>query len=255
MSESEWLASEDPSEMLAYLTGEYVRGGFGADPHQPVSDRKLRLFACACFRVNAAGIEEQLELASRCESWADGGPALLHPGGHHTRFILYDPPARAAASMAGAGRPLYSAILRDIIGNPFRPVAFSMFEGAVWHAPDDIRAEVYSLARAAYGERGRKCETCRDKGDVRKSEIYSSRWDREECGTCHGTGTIDDGSLDNARLAVLSDALEEAGCDNADLLMHLRGECVEGMGPCDYHPCAATHYRGCWAVDLLLGKS
>ena len=46
--------------------------------------------------------------------------------------------------------------------------------------------------------------------------------------------------LDPDRLAVLADALEEAGCDNADLLSHLRGP-----GP---------HVRGCWALDLLLGK-
>jgi hypothetical protein len=46
------------------------------------------------------------------------------------------------------------------------------------------------------------------------------------------------GHLDNARLAVLSDALEEAGCDDA-ILSHLRSP-----GP---------HVRGCWAVDLCLG--
>jgi hypothetical protein len=42
------------------------------------------------------------------------------------------------------------------------------------------------------------------------------------------------------RLAVLADALEEAGCADADILSHLRGP-----GP---------HVRGCWVVDLLLGK-
>jgi hypothetical protein len=48
------------------------------------------------------------------------------------------------------------------------------------------------------------------------------------------------GTLDPARLAVLTDALEEVGCDNSDILTHLRGP-----GP---------HVRGCWVVDLLLGK-
>jgi hypothetical protein len=48
------------------------------------------------------------------------------------------------------------------------------------------------------------------------------------------------GELDPARLAVLADALEDAGCTDASLLGHLRGP-----GP---------HVRGCWAVDLLLGK-
>ena len=48
------------------------------------------------------------------------------------------------------------------------------------------------------------------------------------------------GELDPERLAVLSDALEEAGCDNEDILNHLRSP-----GP---------HVRGCWVLDLLLGK-
>src|SRR5262249_40905280 len=41
-------------------------------------------------------------------------------------------------------------------------------------------------------------------------------------------------------LPILADALEEAGCAEAALLDHLRGP-----GP---------HARGCWPVDLLLGK-
>jgi hypothetical protein len=49
------------------------------------------------------------------------------------------------------------------------------------------------------------------------------------------------GTLDVARLAVLADALEEAGCTDQAILDHLRGP-----GP---------HVSGCCAVDLLLGKS
>jgi hypothetical protein len=49
------------------------------------------------------------------------------------------------------------------------------------------------------------------------------------------------GTLDSGRLAVLADALEEAGYTDADILGHLRGP-----GP---------HVRGCWAVDLCMGKS
>jgi hypothetical protein len=43
------------------------------------------------------------------------------------------------------------------------------------------------------------------------------------------------------RLPILADALEDAGCDNADILVHCRGP-----GP---------HVRGCWVVDLILGKA
>ncbi len=42
------------------------------------------------------------------------------------------------------------------------------------------------------------------------------------------------------RMPILADALEEAGCTNADVLLHCRGD-----GP---------HVRGCWVVDLVLGK-
>jgi hypothetical protein len=42
------------------------------------------------------------------------------------------------------------------------------------------------------------------------------------------------------RLAIMADALEDAGCADPDLLGHLRGP--------DWHA------RGCWAVDLILGK-
>jgi hypothetical protein len=43
------------------------------------------------------------------------------------------------------------------------------------------------------------------------------------------------------RLPILADMLEEAGCADPDILSHLRGP-----GP---------HVRGCWPLDLILGKS
>jgi hypothetical protein len=43
------------------------------------------------------------------------------------------------------------------------------------------------------------------------------------------------------RLPILADALEDAGCTNADMLNHCRQP--------------GEHVRGCWPVDLLLGKS
>jgi hypothetical protein len=48
------------------------------------------------------------------------------------------------------------------------------------------------------------------------------------------------GTLDDTRLLILADALEEAGCSDAAILGHLRGP-----GP---------HVRGCWVLDLILGK-
>jgi hypothetical protein len=48
------------------------------------------------------------------------------------------------------------------------------------------------------------------------------------------------GHLDNSRLAILADALEDAGCADANILNHCR--------------LPGEHVRGCWVVDLLLGK-
>jgi hypothetical protein len=91
--------------------------------------------------------------------------------------------------------------LRDVFPNPF---GFRAAVGPVviaWEA-----GTVRLLARAAYEDR-----------------------------------RLPEGTLDPARLAVLADALEDAGCTDAELLAHLRGP-----GP---------HVRGCWAVDLVLGSS
>jgi hypothetical protein len=49
------------------------------------------------------------------------------------------------------------------------------------------------------------------------------------------------GHLDNVRLAMLADSLEEAGCRDPDILGHCRS--------------GGRHVRGCWVIDLLLGKS
>jgi hypothetical protein len=47
--------------------------------------------------------------------------------------------------------------------------------------------------------------------------------------------------MDNARLAVLADALEDAGCGDPVLLAHLQS--------------AGPHVRGCYALDAVLGKA
>ncbi|MBP3956863.1 hypothetical protein J8F10_16450 [Gemmata sp. G18] len=47
-------------------------------------------------------------------------------------------------------------------------------------------------------------------------------------------------SRDFSAMPILADALQDAGCDSTDVLDHCRGP-----GP---------HVRGCWVVDLVLGK-
>jgi hypothetical protein len=88
-------------------------------------------------------------------------------------------------------------LLREVFGNPFRPVALPR---------NALPPEVIGLGQAVYVDRVPPA-----------------------------------GELDPARLAVLADALEDAGCIiDAEVTSHLRAP-----GP---------HYRGCWALDLVLGK-
>jgi hypothetical protein len=49
-------------------------------------------------------------------------------------------------------------------------------------------------------------------------------------------------SRDFSAMPILADALQDAGCDNEDVLDHCRA--VDGV-----------HVRGCWVVDLVLGKA
>jgi hypothetical protein len=91
----------------------------------------------------------------------------------------------------------HAAIIREIFGNPFRPVAL---------APAWLMPAVVTLARAAYEGR-----------------------------------SLPEGTLDGGRLAVLADALEEARCDNTEILEHLR--------------LSGPHVRGCWALDLILSET
>jgi hypothetical protein len=48
-------------------------------------------------------------------------------------------------------------------------------------------------------------------------------------------------SRDFSAMPILADALQDAGCDSDDVLNHCRDT-------------ALTHVRGCWVVDLVLGK-
>jgi hypothetical protein len=107
------------------------------------------------------------------------------------------------ASVAGGlppSRPDQAHLLRCILGPlPFRPPPAIEPAWLGWNG-----GLVPRLAEAAYEER-----------------------------------TLPEGTLDPARLAILADALEDAGCTDNAILDHLRGP-----GP---------HVRGCWAVDLVLG--
>jgi hypothetical protein len=101
-------------------------------------------------------------------------------------------------------------------------------------------------AKAA--EQSAQCDALRDifGNPFRRVAVVSSwlRWNDaivvRLAQTAYDERMLPDGTLDNTRLAVLSDALEEAGCTDEHVLNHLRS--------------GGDHYRGCFVVDALLEK-
>jgi hypothetical protein len=225
MTEEEWLAVRyDPSDFILFLARD-----------QEASDRKLRLFAVACCRrvweyLPGAGSRQAVEVAER---YADGVATreeldAAHEAAEPSESADYGEVGVAAhaaerpvdadscalnASLLAAdtlvprsqGTPeeykrweeadndeshAQTLLLREIFGNPFRPVEFD----PAWRTSD-----VMLLARGIYEEK----------------------------------------AFD--RMPILADALQDAGCDRDDILNHLRDP-------------QATHVRGCWALDLVLGK-
>lgn len=220
MTEEEWLCSIDPTPMLTFLQGR-------------VSERKLRLFTTACARllwdrIYPGPMRRAVEAAERCADgipWADELADFCDRlytrigdyvrDSHHNgltdrtreeRGIYYtvlqttvSPTGLLIAATSPSSTmlpyilPLSGArqpdLIRDIVGNPFRPVALD----PVWLTP-----AVTALATGIYSDR----------------------------------------SFD--RLPVLAGLLKNAGCEHADILGHCRGP--------------GQHVRGCWVVDLILGK-
>lgn len=204
-----WHVCTDPVQMLNLLEPAFA--------DEVVSERKIRLFVCACCRrvwdqlsdetrqhhvelteryVDGRATREEFGVAdwgrekpkesaiAACCRWNfdpyGGLYYLLHE--MQAAFRRDDRGAREAAAQA--------ALLRDIFRVPYpRPVTFEV----AWKTSD-----VVGLAQAIYDER----------------------------------------AFD--RLPILADALQDAGCEGADLLGHCRSS-----GP---------HVRGCWVVDLVLGR-
>jgi hypothetical protein len=224
MTEAEWLAATDPRQMLEFVW-------------ESASDRKLRLLACGCCRLtmNALADARSRRAVEAAERYADGaiGQAELagaasaaydayqeakvaegydadsdvHPeyAGHllfvaHATTREVDLAADWAISLEWGSDEERCELLRCVFGDPFRPIP--AVSGA-WLTYNGGTAR--KLAEDAYTER-----------------------------------VLPEGTLEATRLAMLADALEDAGCADADLLGHLRGP-----GP---------HVRGCWAVDLLRTK-
>jgi hypothetical protein len=219
MTEAEWLQWRDPAMMLRHLRGK-------------ASNRKLRLFACACCRriwdlLTEEGSRKAVDVAER---FADGlatdqdlscaaegarsAVTMFHILGDGNMYSeAWESAAHAsaaewatiscasdpdypshAARYAGGDPAAQCGLLRDVFRNPFQPMPSVNPAWLRWNDGNILR-----LAQAIYDERRF--------GD----------------------------------LPILADALEEASCTDQDFLAHCRS--------------GGEHVRGCWVVDLLLGKA
>jgi len=291
MTETEWLTSTDPQEMLQTLlhqtdcTLDMERTLWRCD------NRKLRLFACTvCRQVwNLLANEHSQKAVEIAEQFADADQYLSHSGLLTARrqaraedgwvWCATCPDIAVALRQTIYHNNVFSTVfgptvlpatqanlLRDIIGNPFRPLTVNH----VWLTWND--GTIPRLAEEAYQRRCTYPHRC--KGLSHKTGCNcASGLGADSCPHCHGTGTLETGELDPARLAIIADALEEAGCGEDRILRHLRrrANCetcgntgvgmdeytgsVEVIGGCPR--CggdAGPHVRGCWAVDLLRVK-
>jgi hypothetical protein len=233
MTEVGWLACKDPKPMLEFLRGK-------------ASERKLRLFAVACCRriehlitdrrsQSALEFIERLdgEIAAKRRDWEacrrksvqankdayvrmmvdkcrDASLAYANYAAQSADATLAtDPVAAANFTITRIGFALSAAIRAQKVERRWQAQLLRDIVGnpflPVSLPPAWLAPVVDALARAAYEERD-----------------------------------LPSGEFDLARLTVLADALEEAGCTEQSILDHLRSP-----GP---------HVRGCWAVDLILAK-
>jgi hypothetical protein len=228
VSESEWLSSGDPESMLAVLRPN-------------TTERKLRLFAMACCRRHWDWPLEDMDEPG--SSWIASIREAVGVGerladGQATPLDL-----RTVQSLDGCGvEILYAFIGCSGTGEELFDVSGNLIDAAGESPGCSTAAQ---SAKAAEAEKSAQAVLIREIfGSPFRPVALDPTWLTPTvislAQTAYAERLLLSGELDTARLAVLADALEEAGCQDAQLLEHLRSP-----GP---------HVRGCWPVDLIAAK-
>ncbi len=248
MTEAEWLASSNPDEMIVAMAPERL------------SDRKLRLFLVGCCRrrweLFADGrLTSLLDVA---DQFAEGKVSLIELEGASVSAFREMQRAREEISelqqyrtgeIAGeSARAMWITCFPDTdnlrqFGAPIPgclagSAAANLARAHAW-SRDDIRADLAATQRTINAEVAAQAALLRCvAGNPFRPVTIEPNW-RTSTIVGLASGIYQDRAFD--RLLILADALEDAGCDSADILSHCRSD-----GP---------HARGCWVVDAVLGKS
>lgn len=222
MTKAEWLACTDPQRMLGFLGGK-------------ASTRKLWLFSCGACRCHQVLMADKpcrtvIELGER---FADGEATYdeLEEAGE----IAYTRQLEEGVQTATAKAATF-AVICPSERDPNLP-SITVLE-TVRYTSNDL-TDLASFDHGIDVELASQCALLR-------CVFGNPPFRRVTLDPCWLTPTVkqmaekiyDERAFD--RLPILGDALEEAGCTAKDILSHCRGP-----GP---------HVRGCWVVDLILGK-
>jgi hypothetical protein len=243
MTESQWLKSRDPGQMLDHLKPDE-------------KGRKVRLFKCTCcYLMWPLRVEERCRTVIQvAERFADGEATAKElkraiadaeeAAGLVERRRRGKVPVglfwarKGAASVAldatkgtgfwAAGTARWIRHPSEGTRKPRKPDPKFPPSPMPLSAPGKTRNDLYRwLARLV-----------RDIfGNPFRPVTFSPSW---RTSTALALARTMYESRDFSAMPILADALQDSGCDNEDILDHCRGG-----GP---------HVRGCWVVDLVLGK-
>jgi hypothetical protein len=213
-----------------------------------VSIRKLRLFGIACLRrvwdlLTYQDCRRAVLLIERLVE-GEAGPE----GVHHIREEmggkwLATRQRRSSGWRGQIRRGFLGAVHRLLQEGDGGPGGAESAElSGLWQIPALARCWAHGRDSRYYdGERAAQANLLREiLGDPFRPSVIDPAWLVWNDSTVVRIAQAIDGERRFENLPILADALEDAGCDNKDILGHCREQ--------------GTHVRGCWVLDRLLDK-
>lgn len=257
MTEQEWLQCDDSLAMLEFLLTQpgARRDSVSRELHRDddesrstvgcnITQRKLRLFGCACARrVKRFGSPNHLNAIRTSEQFADGlvDRVALEAAFEPVRALPEPIPCDAdfALSVFGPTDMAWEARLVEAfsaLGPDLNVLALATKTAEIITECEGAE----QLARRGRKERSQQAHLLRDIFVNPSRPVQFDRSRLTSSTLSLAERIYDDGQFDE--LPQLANALKrDIGCTNEELLNH----CIWPI----------RHVRGCWAVDLLLGKS